>query len=302
VVRVFRGTQRGFQHDLRVMLRCKRGPGGAAHASSIVSGVRVSIVDAFTDRPFAGNPAAVCLLPEGDWPEAAWMQSLAAELNLPMTAFVLPRGEAAYGLRWFNPQLEERLCGHATLATAAVLGGDALRFETLSGELRASVAGDGTVTLDFPRADVTPRGPVDGLAEALGVAPSELLESATPHDLIAVLADEAAVAELAPDLDALAAIQRREQARLVVVTAPGSEHDFVSRVFSPADGIPEDPVTGSAHCALAPLWSARLGADRLVGHQLSARGGIVETELGSDRVLLRGRTVTVLEGELDIGV
>jgi PhzF family phenazine biosynthesis protein len=260
--------------------------------------VRISIVDAFADRPFAGNPAAVCLLSAGDWPEAAWMQGLAAELNLPMTAFVLPRGDATYGLRWFNPRLEERLCGHATLATAAVLGGEALRFDTLSGELRASVAGDGTVTLDFPRADVAARGAVDGLAEALGAAPAELFESATPHDLIAVLADEAAVAGLTPDLDAVAAIQRREQARLIVVTAPGSEHDFVSRVFSPADGIPEDPVTGSAHCALAPLWSARLGRDRLVGRQLSARGGVVRTELAGDRVLLRGQAVTVLEGEL----
>jgi PhzF family phenazine biosynthesis protein len=260
--------------------------------------MRLSIVDAFTDRRFAGNPAAVCVLPAGEWPQEAWMQSLAAELNLPMTAFVLPRGDGAYGLRWFNPQLEERLCGHATLATAAVLGGDTLRFDTLSGELRASVAGDGTVTLDFPRARVEPRGPLDGLAEALGAAPSELFETQTPHDLIAVLADETAVAELAPDLEALAAIQRREHARLIVVTAPGSQDDFVSRVFSPADGIPEDPVTGSAHCALAPLWSARLGGERLVGRQLSARGGVVQTELAGERVLLRGRAVLVLEGEL----
>lgn len=263
--------------------------------------MRIRFVDAFTDRPFAGNPAAVCLLDRSDWPAAERMQEIATELNLPMTAFVLPRDDGSFGLRWFNVQLEERLCGHATLATAFVLGGDALRFATLSGELRASVAEDGMVTLDFPRADVSQRGPVDGLAEALGTQPREVFESATPHDLVALLDAQDAVAELVPDLDALAAIQRRDELRLVVVTAPGapgSEHDFVSRVFSPADGIPEDPVTGSAHCALAPLWSARLGRDALVGRQLSARGGVVRTELAGERVLLSGRAVLVLDGEL----
>ena len=263
--------------------------------------MRIRIVDAFTDRPFAGNPAAVCLLDGGDWPAAEQMQAIAAELNLPMTAFVLPRADGSFGLRWFNVQIEERLCGHATLATAYVLGGEALRFDTLSGELRASVAADGAVTLDFPRADVAPRGPVDGLADALGVEPTEVFESAAPHDLIALLDAEETVAALTPDLDAVAAIQRRETVRLVTVTAPaapGAEHDFVSRVFSPADGIPEDPVTGSAHCALAPLWAARLSRDALVGRQLSARGGTVRTELAGDRVLLGGRAVQVLEGEL----
>jgi PhzF family phenazine biosynthesis protein len=263
--------------------------------------MRIRFVDAFTDRPFAGNPAAVCMLDDGDWPDAARMQQIAAELNLPMTAFVLPREDGRFGLRWFNPQLEERLCGHATLATAFVLGGDALRFDTLSGELRASVAGDGAVTLDFPRADVTPRAPVDGLGDALGARPQEVFESATPHDLIALLDAQATVAALAPRLDALAAIQRRERARLVIATAPaapGADHDFVSRVFSPADGIPEDPVTGSAHCALAPLWAQRLGRDRLVGRQLSERDGVVRTELAGDRVLLGGRAVLVLDGDL----
>lgn len=263
--------------------------------------MRIRIVDAFTDRPFAGNPAAVCLLDGDDWPDAERMQAIAAELGLPMTAFVLPREDGSYGLRWFNVQIEERLCGHATLATAFVLGGEALRFDTLGGELRASVREDGSVTLDFPRADISPREPVDGLADALVAEPIDVFESAAPRDLIALLDAEATVAALAPDLDAIAAIQRRDAIRLVAVTAPaapGAEHDFVSRVFSPADGIPEDPVTGSAHCALAPLWSARLGRDALVGRQLSARGGTVRTELAGDRVLLGGRAVQVLDGEL----
>lgn len=259
--------------------------------------MRVRIVDAFTDRAFAGNPAGVCVLEAGDWPDAAWMQQLAAELALPMTAFARPQDDGLWGLRWFTPRIEERLCGHATLATAFVLGGTT-RFETLGGELRASVSGDGLVTLDFPAAAPGPRGPVEGLAEALGAEPGEVLESATPHDLIAVLDGEDVVRGLEPRLDAVAAIQHREGFRLVVVTAPAADHDFVSRVFSPADGIPEDPVTGSAHCALAPFWSQRLGRTQLVGHQASARGGVVRTELAGDRVLLSGRAVTVLDGEL----
>ena len=259
--------------------------------------MRVRIVDAFTDRAFAGNPAGVCVLEAGDWPDAAWMQQLAGELALPMTAFARPQGDGVWGLRWFTPRIEERLCGHATLATAFVLGG-ALTFETLGGELRASVAGDGVVTLDFPAAELRPRGPVAGLAEALGAEPVEVVETVAPHDLLALLADEDAVCGLEPRLDGLAAIQKREGLRLIIVTAPGADCDFVSRVFSPADGIPEDPVTGSAHCALAPYWAGRLGGTEHVGHQASERGGVVRTELAGDRVLLSGRAVTVLDGEL----
>jgi predicted PhzF superfamily epimerase YddE/YHI9 len=263
--------------------------------------MRIHFVDAFADRVFAGNPAVVCELEDAAWPEDSWMQSFAAEMNAPMTAFVLPSGGDRYGLRWFTPAIEEHLCGHATLATAFVLGGDALRFDTLSGELRASVAADGTVTLGFPRAQGAPRGAVDGLGDALGSEPAEVFESAQPRDLIALLADEDAVAGLKPQLDAIAAIQRRDRVRLVTVTAlaaPGGGSDFVSRVFSPADGIPEDPVTGSAHCALAPLWSQRLGRDALVGRQLSARGGTVRTQLAGDRVLLSGRAALVMDGRL----
>ena len=260
--------------------------------------MRVRIVDAFTDQAFAGNPAAVCFLDGADWPDADWMQRVAAELNMPMTAFALPRGDD-WGLRWFTPLIEERLCGHATLATAFLLGGDRpLRFHTRAGVLSATVAGDGAVTLDFPAADVAARGPIGGLDEALGAAPAELHGTGELRDVLAVFDDEAAVRRLAPRMDALADVCRREDIRGVVATAAGGEHDFVSRFFSPADGLPEDPVTGSAHCALAPFWARRLGSARLVGHQVSARGGVVRTELAGDRVLLTGHAVVVLDGEL----
>ena len=268
--------------------------------------MRVRIVDAFTDRPFAGNPAAVCLLEAGDWPDAAWMQQLAAELNLPMTAFVRPQGDGEWGLRWFTPRIEDRLCGHATLATAFVLDAAGLaegpvRFQTLSGVLPATVAGDGMVTMDFPAATVTARDPIDGLAEALGAQPAALFGTGELRDVLAVFDDEEAVRALAPRFDALAEVTRLQDIRGVTATAPApanADHDFVSRFFSPADGVPEDAVTGSAHCALAPFWSQRLGRDQLVGRQISERGGVVRTELAGDRVLLSGHAVTVLNGLL----
>jgi PhzF family phenazine biosynthesis protein len=268
--------------------------------------MRIRIVDAFTDRLFAGNPAAVCLLEGGDWPDATWMQQLAAELNMPMTAFARAQGDGTWGLRWFTPRIEERLCGHATLATAAVLHADGLagaqmRFDTLGGILPARVSDDGIVTLDFPAATMTERPPVDGLAAALGAEPAALFATGALRDVLAVFDDEDAVRVLAPRFDALAEVTRREDIRGVTATAAAAAdagHDFVSRFFSPADGVPEDPVTGSAHCALAPFWSARLGGTRLVGRQLSARGGVVHTELAGDRVLLSGRAVTVLDGML----
>jgi len=288
-----------------------RGPGGSTRqlyraAVRRVQAVRIRIVDAFTDRAFAGNPAAVCLLEEDGWPDDAWMQQLAAELNMPMTAFVLTRADGDWGLRWFTPRIEERLCGHATLATAFLLHGDGLggatmRFHTMGGVLPATVSDDGTVTLDFPAATVAPRGAIEGLAEALGAEPTQLFGTGTLRDVLAVFDDEATVRALAPRFDALAELTRREDIRGVTATAraaAGAEHDFVSRFFSPADGIPEDPVTGSAHCALAPFWAQRLGGTQLVGRQLSERGGVVRTELAGDRVLLSGRAVTVLDGAL----
>jgi PhzF family phenazine biosynthesis protein len=261
----------------------RRGPGLYSRV------MRIRIIDAFTDRPFAGNPAAVCLLDGGRWPDEAWMRSVAAEMSLPMTAFARPLRddpEADWALRWFTPAVEEKLCGHATLATAHALRDDSrgpvsVRFTTASGVLVAHAADDGTITLDFPAAPVVEAPVPDGLSDALGAEPDAVLSAASLRDLVAVLADEDAVRGLAPDLVALARIGRRERLRGITATALASPaadgYDFVSRFFSPHEGIPEDPVTGSAHTALAPLWAARLGRDELVGLQASPRGGLVRT-------------------------
>jgi PhzF family phenazine biosynthesis protein len=215
-----------------------------------------------------------------------------------MTAFVRPQNDE-WGLRWFTPLIEERLCGHATLATAFLLGGDRpLRFHTRAGVLSAVVARDGMVTLDFPAAEPVPRAPIDDLAGALRAEPIEVHGTGELRDVLAVFEDEAVVRGLAPNMDALAEVSRREDIRGVVATAPGTDGDFVSRFFSPADGIPEDPVTGSAHTALAPFWAQRLVSTRLVGRQLSPRGGSIQTELAGERVLLSGRAVLVLDGDL----
>jgi PhzF family phenazine biosynthesis protein len=274
--------------------------------------VRIRIIDAFTDRPFAGNPAAVCLLGDGAWPDERWMQRVAAEMNLSETAFahpLPPAGEADWALRWFTPAVETNLCGHATLATAHALHGDrgtpgTVRFASRSGVLAAHSRDDGTITLDFPAAPPVEAPAPDGLAEALGAEPEGTYTTGALGDLLAVLGDEAAVRALAPDLGAVARIARRDGLRGVIVTAAaaaadaGAGHDFVSRFFAPADGIPEDPVTGSAHTALAPYWSARLGREALTGLQASARTGLVRTTVRGDRVELTGHAVTVLDGTL----
>lgn len=270
-------------------------------------------VDAFTDRPFAGNPAAVCLLPEPR-PDA-WLQAVAAEMNLSETAFLVRR-EGELDLRWFTPGAEVELCGHATLASAHALweSGEALpeepiRFRTQSGVLtcvRGGVAGpdpgpDGGderwIWMDFPavrarRLDPAPGELMASVERALGVAPRWL--GRNRFDLLVELASEAAVRALAPDPARVAEID----ARGVIVTAAGSEHDFVSRFFAPRVGVPEDPVTGSAHCCLAPFWAERLGRERLVGYQASRRGGVVRTVVAGERVKLGGQAVTVLTGEL----
>lgn len=254
-------------------------------------------VDAFADGPFAGNPAAVCLL---DGPaDAGWMQSLAAEMNLSETAFVHPDGDVI-ALRWFTPAAEVELCGHATLASAHVLWsvgaaapGATLRFATLSGELTARCE-DGWIVLDFPATPPASAEPPDALRRALGAGASWWGRSR--FDWMAVLDDPDGVAALAPDLDALAGAGSRG----LIVTAAGGRDgvDATSRYFAPAVGIAEDPVTGSAHCTLGPYWAGRLGRDDLVCHQASARGGIVRVGVRGDRVELGGRAVTVLEGVL----
>jgi PhzF family phenazine biosynthesis protein len=257
-------------------------------------------VDAFADRAFAGNPAAVCLL-EGP-ADAAWMQAVASEMNLSETAF-LHREGAGYALRWFTPVAEVALCGHATLASAHALwesGRDAaeapIGFATLSGTLTAWRDG-GWIVMDFPATAPEPADPPGALAQALGLAPrwtgrsrfDWLVEAASPEE----------VAGARPDMTALAAIAGRG----VILTAAGGRGgaDVTSRYFAPAFGITEDPVTGSAHCALGPFWAERLGRERLLCHQASARGGIVGVQVRGDRVLLSGRAVTVLEGRLAPG-
>jgi len=256
-------------------------------------------VDAFTDRPFAGNPAAICFL---DQPrEDAWYQSVAAEMNLSETAFLLAEGEG-FRLRWFTPAVEVDLCGHATLAAAHALWHsgrlpeDAVaRFETRSGRLTAE-RDDGWIVLDFPATPPSPAEEPPGLRRALGVEPVEVARSR--FDLFVVVREAAAIHSMTPDLEALAGFP----ARGIVVTAPGDGEgvDFVSRFFAPASGVAEDPVTGSAHCALAPYWAARLGRTRLMGYQASRRGGRVRVELAGERVRLGGKAVTVLRGRLEV--
>ncbi|MFD9406402.1 PhzF family phenazine biosynthesis protein [Streptomyces sp. NPDC059989] len=276
--------------------------------------MRIQIVDAFTTRPFSGNPAGVCLLPAGEWPDDLWLQRIAAEVNHSETAFALPLpagGEADWEIRWFTPLVETNLCGHATLATVHTMRREGLlngpvRFHSrFSGPLAARAGEDGSITLDFPAAPATEVPVPEGLAETLGVRPVATLRTGALGDLLTVLPDEAAVRAVRPDLAALAELTRREELRGIVVTAAAAsadaEYDFVSRFFSPAEGIPEDPVTGSAHTALAPYWSARQGRrGSLTGLQASARTGLVRASLQGDRVHLTGDAVTVLEATLNV--
>ena len=272
--------------------------------------MRIRIIDAFTDRPFAGNPAAVCLLDPGTWPDEGWMQRVAAEMNLAETAFARPlpgAADADWALRWFTPAVEVSLCGHATLATAHAMHSDrgapgSVRFSSRSGVLTAHTSDDGIITLDFPAAPATEIAVPDGLAQALGVKPDATYLTGALGDLLAVFADEAAIFALAPDFAAVSRLTRAGDIRGVIATAQardtGRGYDFVSRFFAPSQGIAEDPVTGSAHTALAPYWSGRLGRDRLTGLQASARTGLVRTAVHRDRVHLMGHAVTVLEGTL----
>ncbi|HZF07182.1 MAG TPA: PhzF family phenazine biosynthesis protein [Thermoanaerobaculia bacterium] len=259
-------------------------------------------VDAFTDRPFAGNPAAVCLLPAPR--DAAFLQSVATEMNLAETAFLVRRGATpadGWDLRWFTPAVEVALCGHATLASAHVLwqrgelaADETARFHTLSGVLTAEQRGD-WIVLDFPAeppAEMPEPPPV--LQEALG---AELLwVGRNRFDYFALLRDAAAVDALAPDFRALGTLPVRG----VIATAPAAlpPFDFVSRFFAPAAGIDEDPVTGSAHCALGPFWRDRLGKDEMLARQVSRRGGTIRVRVRGDRTELGGQAVTVLQGEL----
>lgn len=264
------------------------------------SAVPLHIVDAFADRPFRGNPAAVCLLAAPA--DTAWMQVVAAEMNLSETAFVSPEGER-YRLRWFTPAIEVRLCGHATLATAHTLWATGrlpaqarAEFLTLSGLL--TVERDGSLLqMDFPTDSPVPADAPAGLAEALGL-PGPLHIARGREDLLVRLESAKQVAELSPDFRRLG---RLEGIRGVIVTAAADNDttDFVSRFFGPAVGVDEDPVTGSAHCLLGPYWAAELGRDELHAYQASARGGTLRLRLRGERILIGGQAVTVAEGTLN---
>jgi PhzF family phenazine biosynthesis protein len=260
-------------------------------------GLRITQVDAFTDTPFAGNPAVVCLLPAPR--DEGWMQKVAREMNLSETAFLVPQADG-YALRWFTPAVEVALCGHATLASAHVLWEDGhlppgrqARFHTKSGLLTGDRAGE-WIELDFPAKREEPAPAPAGLAEALGAAPKYI--GRNQFDYLVEVDGEATVRGLKPDQGALAALPVRG----VIVTAradsPG--YDFVSRFFAPGSGVAEDPVTGSAHCALGPFWQSRLGKRELVAYQASPRGGVVRVRVAGERVMLGGKAVTVLRGEL----
>lgn len=260
--------------------------------------MRLFQVDAFTGAAFSGNPAAVYLL--GGPAGAGWMQAAAAEMNLSETAFLEPR-PGGWGLRWFTPAAEVALCGHATLASAHVLyetglagAGGEIRFQTASGLLTARRDGD-MIALDFPARPAAAQPPPPGLLAALGAA-DVVWTGRGEEDHLVVLAGEAGVTGLRPDIPRLAGAGSRG----VIVTAPADrpDADFVSRFFAPAVGVPEDPVTGSAHCTLAPYWAGRLGRTALTGYQASARGGVVRVRLAGDRVTLAGHAVTVFAGQL----
>src|SRR5215813_13127076 len=257
--------------------------------------VRIVQVDAFTDRPFAGNPAAVCVLPE---PRSdKWMFHVAREMNLSETAFLFPR-DGGYDLRWLTPAVEVALCGHATIASAHVLWqdghipqGQQARFHTKSGLLTADQRGD-WIELDFPAKLATASEPPPDLLPALGATTARYVGK-NAFDYLVEVESESILRNLEPDHSTL----RKLPVRGVIVTAESSgEYDFVSRFFAPGSGIDEDPVTGSAHVALGPYWEERLGKTEFLAYQASARGGVVKLTVKGDRVLLGGQAVTVMTG------
>ncbi len=255
-------------------------------------------VDAFTDQPFGGNPAAVCLLPGPA--ESHWMQNVALDMNLSETSFLYHAADG-YSLRWFTPAVEVDLCGHATLASAHVLWeqeyvarDDTIRFQTRSGTLICRCT-PGGMEMDFPANVAKPTPAPEGLQEALGATAQWV--GRNTFDYLIQLSSEDEVRKLAPDFRRLRALPVRG----VIVTAqanPGTSYDFVSRFFAPGSGVDEDPVTGSAHCCLAPFWQERLNKNPMVGYQASARGGSVGVRVDGNRVFLIGRAVTVARGEL----
>ena len=263
-------------------------------------GLTIYQVDAFTDKPFAGNPAAVCVLPQSR--DERWMQDVACEMNLSETAFLL-REDDGFRLRWFTPAVEVDLCGHATLASAHVLweagylaSAEQARFHTRSGLLTADRGVGGWIEMDFPAQPPAPAEAPPFLLAALGVADRARFVGKNIFDYLVEVDAEEVVRGLQPDMTMLA----KAPARGVMVTSRASSpgFDFVSRFFAPRVGVNEDPVTGSAHCCLAPYWSERLGKDEMLAYQASPRGGVVRARMSGDRVKLGGQAVSVLRGEL----
>ena len=269
-------------------------------------GIEIVQVDAFTSMPFRGNPAAVCFLAEAR--DAEWMQNVALEMNLSETAFLVPRANGhnernwpgEIDLRWFTPAAEVDLCGHATVASAHALwetgrlgAGAPVHFHTRSGVLTAERRGD-WIELDFPSLPETAAAPPAALAQALGVTPVYVGKSR--FDYLVEVESHAVLQGLRPNFAGL----RQVEGRGVIVTTRSAspEYDFVSRYFAPSFGIDEDPVTGSAHCVLAPFWARKLGRQEMTGYQASSRGGVVRVRLEGDRVRLGGKAVIVLRGEL----
>jgi PhzF family phenazine biosynthesis protein len=257
------------------------------------------IIDAFASRPLEGNPAAVCLLDHDR--DTHWMQNVAAEMNLSETAFLL-RENDRWRLRWLTPKVEVDLCGHATLASAHVLWDiEALDtkkpivFDTRSGQLICTYR-NSWIEMDFPSEPPTAQTPPGALLEALGITGTVVGHKQNRMDYLVEVQDERALREITPDMSVLAKLPMRG----VIVTARSEnpEYDFVSRFFAPAAGVNEDPVTGSAHCCLAPYWAAKLGKAKMVGFQASKRGGVVGVALRDDRVVLSGQAVTLVRGEL----
>lgn len=259
--------------------------------------MRIFQVDSFTNKPFTGNPAGVCILPE-DIPDSE-MLNIAKEMNLPETAFLQGNG-VGYNLRWFTPHTEIELCGHATLASAHILWAtgclspdEIARFDTLSGELTAKKNGE-WIDLDFPAEYETNADTPVEITDALGVQP--IYVGKNRFDYLVEVESEEMVRNIKPNFDLL----KKVPSRGIIVTsrADTGKYDFVSRFFAPAIGVDEDPVTGSAHCCLGPYWKSRLNKSRFEAFQLSERGGVVRVEVKSDRVILSGQAVTVIEGEI----
>jgi PhzF family phenazine biosynthesis protein len=263
--------------------------------------MKISIyqVDAFTDHLFGGNPAAVCPLEE--WLDKQAMQNIAAENNLSETAFFIKNGEG-FEIRWFTPTVEVDLCGHATLASAHVIfnylefRGEVITMQSKSGELRVTRSGD-LLTLDFPSTKSEPMEIPGQLAEALNATPSAVYRS---RDLLALFENEEDIVSMRPNFTLIYDVLTSQDFFGMIVTAPGNQSDFVSRFFAPPEGIDEDPVTGSAHTILTPLWAERLNKKSLHAYQLSRRKGELFCKLAGDRVLISGNAVTYFKGEIEI--